>query len=143
MSFTPKTWGTGDTVYPSDLTRIEQGIADGGGYDLVVEYDDSTATCTVVSGDILDAEAKMDSGGIVNGIALIKSEWSWTPSTANSNRSVIYAPLTIFDGPYTAICFCATYGTGTSNSVRVANLKIMYDYETGAITNHIAQILDK
>lgn len=31
MSFTPKTWNTGDRVNASDMNRIEQGIADGGG----------------------------------------------------------------------------------------------------------------
>ena len=31
MSFTPKTWGSGDTVTSSDLRRIENGIANAGG----------------------------------------------------------------------------------------------------------------
>lgn len=36
MSYSPKTWGTGDTVYASDLNRIENGIANAGGSFAVV-----------------------------------------------------------------------------------------------------------
>ena len=82
MSFTPKTWGTGDTVYPSDLTRLEQGIADGGGYDLVIEYDCILEEAVITTGNILDLEDKLDNGAIVKGIAIVKDRWSWLPSTA-------------------------------------------------------------
>lgn len=31
MAYTPTTWNTGDTITPSALNKIEQGIAEGGG----------------------------------------------------------------------------------------------------------------
>lgn len=40
MSYTPKTWNTGDTVTASDMNNIEQGIANAGV--MVVEYDHTT-----------------------------------------------------------------------------------------------------
>lgn len=42
MSFTPKTWNTGDRVNASDMNRIEQGIADGGGGAVIIT-DNGTA----------------------------------------------------------------------------------------------------
>ena len=59
MSYTPKTWQTGDTITATAMNNIEQGIANagsGGGWDLVVKMSTptpvvSTSTFTVISGD--------------------------------------------------------------------------------------------
>lgn len=39
MSYTPKTWHTGDTVSASDLNHLEQGVADAGGGGILVITD--------------------------------------------------------------------------------------------------------
>lgn len=66
MSYTPTTWNTGDTITPSALNKIEQGIAEGGGggYDAEV-YIYHTANSaddydiTIISGTFADLAAKI------------------------------------------------------------------------------------
>ena len=100
MSFTPKTWGTGDTVYPSDLTRIEQGIADGGGssWDAVIRLthgdnsgQDTPANLTpsIVSGTFSDLYNKVSNGGCP--CILVEYAHPWGTHYAVPMAYLIYA----------------------------------------------------
>lgn len=65
MAYTKQTWATGDTVTASKLNHMEDGIADAGGYDLVISVEDTdynSATPTVVSGTWADCMAKVEAG---------------------------------------------------------------------------------
>ena len=62
MSYTPTTWQTGDTITATALNKMENGIANAGGYDLVIQLNhnsfDSVTAATLVSGSFSAAEAK-------------------------------------------------------------------------------------
>lgn len=132
MSYTPTTWTTGDTITATALNKIEQGIAGaGGGYDLVIDYDIPTTTCSIISGDILDCEDKMDAGEIVKGVAIIRSNFSYTPSGSNTNKNSRYLPLVTFMGAYRMIYFGGI--TTTNIDVMSYGLTIEYDAATGSI----------
>lgn len=132
MSYTPTTWTTGDTITATKLNKIEQGIADaGGGYDLVIEYDASTSTATIASGDILDCEDKLDNGEIVNAIAIIKSQWSFIPSGKNTSKTAKYLPLVVFEPPYALMKFAAVQYAGGVSSL--FDFSMNYDPANGEI----------
>jgi hypothetical protein len=135
MAYTPTTWTTGDTITATAMNKIENGIASGGGYDLIVEcsYNVTNPNPVIVSGSILDCEDKLDNGEPVNAICIAKSEWSWTPSTANTNKEGCYLPLVFLSGPYCMMRFGGIYINGSTN--RAVSLSIGYDKDTGSITN--------
>ena len=53
MSYTPTTWTTGDTITATAMNKIENGIANAGGYDAIFKGSTyiSNYTITKVSGD--------------------------------------------------------------------------------------------
>lgn len=57
MTYTPTTWNTGDTITASALNKIEQGIADGGAGELVVNvtYSSDTFTMDATYAEIYEA----------------------------------------------------------------------------------------
>lgn len=139
MSYTRHTWIEDESVTYEKLNNIEEGIQEaaqsGGGYDLVLDYDIFTTTCSILSGDILDCEDKMDAGEIVNGVAIIHSNFSYTPSGRNTNKNSFYLPLVNFMGAYASIYFGGT--TTTNTNVMSYGLTIEYDPATGGIDNVI------
>lgn len=139
MSYTAHTWVSDETITYQKLNNIEEGIQEaaqsGGGYDLVIEYDVPTSTATISSGDILDCEDKMDAGEIVNGVAIIHSNFSYTPSGRNTNKNSLYLPLVNFMGAYGSIYFGGI--TTTNVNVMSYGLTIEYDSSTGSIDNCI------
>ena len=146
MSYTPTTWATGDTITATKLNKIENGIASAGGYDLVIVADTTnghqfgyltTSDITVVEGNILDVEEKIDDGEPINAILVIKDSWSFKPSTANTPYMGFYLPLTKWEAPYCAMTFASVIG----GSINTINYYVMlgYDYETGDITSIVAQ----
>lgn len=137
MAYTPTTWTTGDTITASAMNKIENGIAGAGGYDLIVacDYNVVTPNPVIVSGSILDCEDKLDNGEPINAICIAKSEWSWTPSTANTNKEGCYLPLVFFSGPYCLMRFGGIYIDGGSGTRRAVSLSINYNKDTGSITN--------
>lgn len=141
MAYTPTNWVTGDTVTATKLNKLEQGVADGGGYDLVITYDftASPRTCTVTSGDILDCEDKLDNHEVVNAVCILKGSWSWLPSTANTSNQDVYVPLTNFLGPYTKMRFSKVELGADSELAGIYTLDVSYDKDTGAITNFAYQ----
>ena len=134
MAYTPTTWVTGDKITANALNKIENGIANGGGYDLVIVYDYTVnpVTCVVAEGDILDCEDKLDSGETINGICVVKGCWSFTPSGANSPYENSYLPLIFFSAPYNYIGFGGIWYAG--NTIMAKAVRVSYDPSTGAIT---------
>lgn len=72
MSYTPKTWHTGDTVTATDLNNIENGIANSSPWDAVIRLmhtNDSgpdapaNLTLSIVSGTFAQLYAKINNGG--------------------------------------------------------------------------------
>lgn len=145
MSYTPTTWTTGDTITASAMNKIEQGIAGAGGYDLVLLADVTvhglgtltTSDISVVQGNILDCEEKIDNGEPVNAILVLKGAWSYKPSLANTQYTGRYLPLTNWDAPYCLLLFNATWANVTTSTNMYVN--IQYDYESGDITGISAQ----
>ena len=138
MSYTPTTWTTGDTITATAMNKIENGIANAGSdYDLVILYDRSTLSASIVSGDILDCEDKLDNGEIVKAICVFKNDWSYIPSSANTNSNRWFLPLTQFEAPYRNLHFGGVRGPSLNNSsaVSLPYVTIIYDASTGAITN--------
>ena len=140
MSYTAHTWVSDETITYQKLNNIEEGIQEaaqsgGGGYDLVIDYDIYTTTCSILSGDILDCEDKMDAGETINGVAIIHSNFSYTPSGRNTNKNSCYLPLVNFMGAYGSIYFGGT--TTTNTNVMSYGLTIEYDSATGEIENVI------
>lgn len=145
MSYTPTTWTTGDTITASAMNKIEQGIAGAGGYDLVLLADTTdrafgsltTSDISVVQGNILGCEEKIDNGEPVNAIIVIKGVWNFQPSTANTRYTGRYLPLTNWDAPYCMLLFNSTWANSASSTNMYIN--IQYDYESGDIINISAQ----
>ncbi len=137
MSYTPTTWTTGDTITASAMNKIENGIAGTGGYDLVIAINNrgNSETCTIVSGDILDCEDKLDNGEEVNAVCIVNGSWSYQPSTANTSNTGVYLPLVLFEAPYTLLRFATIYQTG-STTLYCVYANINYDPDTGEITNY-------
>ena len=134
MGYTPTTWTTGDTITATKLNKIENGIAGAGGYDLIIRgtFQSNTASeYEILEGNILDCEDKLDNGDPVNGLLIVTRDWSFTPSTANTNKSRMFAPLTFFNPPYCTLAFGCVYYEGDVKAYRVS---INYDYETGDLT---------
>lgn len=64
MSYTPKSWGTGDTIYASDMNRIENGVANANntiGFDGIVYFPNSNVGYQI-DGDFANALAKAQQG---------------------------------------------------------------------------------
>ena len=141
MAYTPTNWTTGDTITATKLNKLETGVANAGGYDLVITYDFTAnpRTCTVTSGDILDCEDKLDNHEVVNAVCILKGSWSWLPSTANTSSCDVYVPLTDFIGPYTKMRFSKVECGTDSTLAAMHTLDVIYDKDTGAITNFVYQ----
>lgn len=142
MSYTPTNWTTGDTITASAMNKIENGIANAGGYDLVILADMSNghglglleaSDISVLQGDVLDCEEKIDNGEPVNAVLVLKGSWSYKPSTANTQYTAMYLPLTYWNAPYCLMMFGGVYGTTTTSTNVYVNLE--YGYETGDIEN--------
>ena len=139
MSYTPTTWTTGDTITATKLNKIENGIASAGGYDLVLLADGTTrdlgglttSDISVVQGNILDCEEKIDNGEPVNAILVFKGSWSYKPSTANTMFTAKYFTLTDWNAPYCLMRFNATWASASSSTNAYINIR--YDYESGDI----------
>ena len=145
MSYTPTTWATGDTITATKLNKIENGIASAGGYDLVIVADATSHTFgslivsdfSVVEGDILDVEEKIDDGEPVNAILVIKGAWSFKPSTANTQYMGTYLPLTKWEAPYCLLYFASV--VADEYDTDAVYIVLRYDYETGDINQIFAQ----
>jgi hypothetical protein len=137
MAYTPTEWTTGDTITATAMNKIEDGIASAGGYDLVISINKrgNPETCTIVSGNILDCEDKMDNGETVNAVCIINGTWSWKPSTANTQYTGLYLPLVLFEAPYTLLKFGGVYHNG-GTTLYCVYANVSYDPDTGEITNH-------
>lgn len=61
MSYTPTTWGTGDTITASALNKIENGIANAGGVDVQIWAVDSSGTLHA-EGNFASALSKASAG---------------------------------------------------------------------------------
>lgn len=64
MSYTPKTWNTGDTVTATDLNNIENGIANGSSWDAIISiYHDNNSGheygITIESGSYASLKQKL------------------------------------------------------------------------------------
>lgn len=139
MSYTRHTWTDPETITAAKLNNIEDGIEEaaqsggGGGYDLVIDYDLSSRVCTIVSGNILDCEDKVDNGELVNAIAVIRNVYSYIPSGKNTNKIGIYLPLLSLSGAEALLQFG---GIWTSISyVSSLGLQVYYDPATGNISS--------
>ena len=100
MAYTPTTWNTGDTITPSALNKIEQGIAEGGGggWDAVIRLthgDDSGAdtsanlTPSIVSGSYDALMSKCQNSGVP--CILVEYFHPWGHRYAAPMGDVIYA----------------------------------------------------
>lgn len=135
MAYTPTTWVTGDTVTATKMNKLENGVANAGGdYDLVIEYNMSTQSASVISGDILDCEDKLDNGDTVKAVCVVINDWSFVPSTANTNRHRYFLPLINFNSPYRYLSFGGVWATPTNNqSPNTCYVTMFYDASNGAI----------
>ena len=88
MSYTPHTWTTGETITAAKLNALENGAAEGGGYDAVIRLthandssDDSTDNLTpsIVSGTYAGLYAMIDDGDVPN--ILVEYYHPWTMTT--------------------------------------------------------------
>lgn len=75
MSYTPTTWNTGDTITPSALNKIEQGIANAGGGNPAIKMVANDfgsyshicgefLLCTLVGGSYVPASIYVPGGGV-------------------------------------------------------------------------------
>lgn len=137
MSYTPTTWTTGDTITAAKLNKIENGIADGGGYDLVLSipfYNASVNDIEVIEGDILECEQKIANDEPVNAVLIITSELSYIPSGSNTNNINRIAKLTYWNCPYCTMSFSCIHGFGTNiNDASLYVYNIAYDPDDGSI----------
>lgn len=151
MSYIPTTWASGDKVTSTKMNKIEQGIADagGGGYDLVIASTNpledlehlTTSDLTVVSGDVLDAEAKVINGDPVNAVFMYYTEWSYTPSSSNSNALYDYLSVTGWDTPSRTIFFSATrVSDAYTDTPSFRGVAIEYDADDGSFTHYLGKI---
>lgn len=139
MAYTPTTWTTGDTITASAMNKLENGVANAGGYDLIITYYFTDSTCTVTSGNILDCEDKLDNHEVVNAVCILKGSWSYIPSTANTSSEDSYLPLVSFIGPYTKMRFSKVACGPDSLTALIYTVDVFYDKDTGAITNFAFQ----
>lgn len=69
MSYTPTTWATGDTLTATAMNKIENGIANAGGYDVVIHASScvlyNTSAYTLESGSFTDAVTKLTNGELL------------------------------------------------------------------------------
>ena len=144
MSYSKHTWVSHETITAAKLNNIEDGVEEaaqsGGGYDLVISSANNVqigsiqaSDLTIESGDILACEEKLINGETVNGVLILNSQWSFTPSGANTNKESRYIPLVNFIGPYCLIAFSGTI----VNSIEVCAffIDVEYNPETGEIVN--------
>lgn len=140
MSYTPTTWNTGDTITPSALNKIEQGIAEGGGggYDLVIEADfpiTNISSFSVTQGSILDCEQKVSNKEPVNCVLITHGELSYVPTGANSAKFENIYRLTYWSCPYRTLFLGQTALDG-GTTVGVTIWTLQYDASTGALTGY-------
>lgn len=137
MSYTPTTWTTGDTITATKLNKMEQGIADGGGYDLVLSvpyYYADASDVEIIEGDILECEQKIANDEPVNAVLVVAAEWSSTPSGANAPNENAIAKLTYWSCPSAYMTFSSITGFGTTNiETRLDVYNISYDTDDGSI----------
>ena len=137
MSYTPTDWDIGDVITAEKMNKLEQAVAGGGGYDLVLtvpQHDQSAANVEVVSGDILECEQKIADGEPVNAVLVGTNEWSYTPSGVNAPNVSWVAHLTHWNCPYCAMTFSCMMGNGTNHSgFRVSVYNVEYDPDDGSI----------
>lgn len=139
MAYTPTEWETGDTITAALLNKMENGIAAGGGYDLVLSVphnDLIAANVTVESGSILACEQKIADGEPVNAILVVTEDWSYTPSGSNAPTLTCLAKLTYWHCPYCYMSFTATEGYGlNSTGFRINVYNVAYDPDDGSIVD--------
>ena len=125
MSFTPKTWNTGDKVYPADLNRIEQGIANAGGssWDAVIRLthadnsgQDTPANLTpsIVSGTYSDLYNKVSNGGCP--CILVEYAHPWGAHYAVPMARIVYA------GSVSISLSIAGFSTMTDSFIKIGML---------------------
>ena len=142
MSYTKHTWQDDEVITAEKLNNMENGIEGAYasanlGYDLIIQCDWFQSSIpsehfTILKGNILDCEDKVDRGEMITGLAVMPSEWSYIPSGANTNKNMRCLPLSLFESPYTLLRFGAVYKSG-STSVAFITLDITYNPDTGSI----------
>lgn len=138
MSYTPTTWVTGDTITATKLNKMEQGIADSGGYDLVLSAPFNflqASNVEVLEGSVLACEQKVANGEGVNAILLLTYEWSTTPSSANIPQGMRVAKLTHWNGGYCWMTFSMIYTDQATDYAYpvVMCFNLVYDPDDGSI----------
>ncbi len=145
MSYTPTTWMTGDTITATKLNKLEQGVANGGGYDLVIASRagintgvQSINSWSIIEGSIEACEEKLDNNEPINAIVIIwDQQWSIDPP----NDMKYFLPLTYFHGPYCTLRFGGIVNESAPNSNSLLNspvyiyVNFKYDSSTKALTH--------
>lgn len=149
MAYTPTTWNTGDDVTATKLNKIENGIANAGGYDLVIASragintgvssgTQTTNDWSIITGSIDACEEKLENNQPVNAIVIIwDQQWSIDPP----NDMKYFLPLTYFHAPYCLLRFggivneSAPENNSLSNSPAYIYVNFKYDSSTKALTH--------
>lgn len=92
MSYTPKTWTTGETVTASGLNHIEQGIANAGGVcPLVLIYAKPNGDYEAVGLDFATALAMAQDGTpFMARILIYEASAGWFSSIPDANNLLVY-----------------------------------------------------
>lgn len=145
MAYTPTTWTTGDDVTATKLNKIEQGIVNAGGYDLVIASQMGVSTgvqtisnWSIIQGSIEACEEKLENNQPVNAIVII---WDEQWSTEPPNDMKYFLPLTYFHAPYNWLRFGGIVNDSSptqsslSNSPAYIYVNFRYDSSTKALTH--------
>lgn len=138
MSYDPTIWTTGQKVTATKMNKLEQGVANAGGYDIVIEVSapfDNISAFSVTEGSILACEQKVSNHEPVNGVLIMHSEYSAVPSDANSAKMDDIFTLVSWLCPYRTIYFGRTTVSG-GTTVGVSVYSLQYNASTGALTSY-------
>ena len=153
MSYTKYTWQNDETITAEKLNHMEDGIAgaysssggEGSGYDIIIKCNYISTTesnipgeyYTILKGNILDCEDKLERGEPVTGLMMI-----YKPDTSISgqhlNASSINLELVLFDAAYSFMDFGGVrnyYNNGSTHTITIHSAGVQYDYHTGSIEN--------
>lgn len=93
----------------------------------------SVSDFTIVEGNILGLEDKIDNGEIVNGVCILRQHWNWL---SNKNKYIYILPLTEFYVPYHEFGFGGLYLDTPHNNglIQLKSVRFNYSEETGNLT---------
>ena len=131
MSYQRNYWHDGDLISAEKMNHLEDGIVSAeSGYDLIIDV--GGATNTVLVGDILECEDKLDNNIPINAICIYHQDWSVIPSGSNSNKCAKFLPLVQFNAPYCVLRFC---GVVYDSRMVATYVNVAYDPIDGSIEN--------